>query len=122
MKAEEIGELIKKFEAISSEVQEVECWSARGLQPLLGYQRWENFEMVLEKARISCAQAGEALPNHFRDVTKMVPIGLDSEREVVDIALIRNACYLVAQNGDSWKAENSPLANFKSETGSPYAL
>lgn len=105
MKSEDIRKLIRAFEAISGTVEGVECWSARGLQPLLGYQRWENFEKVLDKARTACAKVGEPVSNHFRDVTKMVAIGSESRREVPDLALTRYACYLIAQNGDSRKPE-----------------
>ena len=32
-----------------------EFWSARRLMPLLGYGRkWQNFELVIQKARIAC--------------------------------------------------------------------
>jgi len=42
--------------------------------------------------------------NHFRGVTKMVPIGSGAERPVEDIMLTRYACYLIAQNGDPRKS------------------
>ena len=35
MKKEEITALFGKFESISCEVEGIECWSARELQPLL---------------------------------------------------------------------------------------
>ncbi|WP_018630454.1 DNA damage-inducible protein D [Niabella aurantiaca] len=103
MKKELITELLQKFEAACYEVKGVECWSARELQPILGYSRWENFLNALDKARKSCEAAGEAVTDHFRDVTKMVLLGSGSQREVQDIALTRYACYLVAQNGDPAK-------------------
>ena len=43
MKKEEITALIGKFESISCDVEGIECWSARELQPLLGYAKWDNF-------------------------------------------------------------------------------
>ena len=43
MKKEEITALFGKFESISCEVEGIECWSARELQPLLGYAKWDNF-------------------------------------------------------------------------------
>lgn len=33
---------------------EVEYWYARDLMPLLGYERWENFEKVVKRAIESC--------------------------------------------------------------------
>ncbi|MBO9617718.1 MAG: DNA damage-inducible protein D [Niabella sp.] len=103
MKKELITELLQKFEAACYEIKGVECWSARELQPILGYSRWENFSNALDKARKSCEAAGETVTDHFRDVTKMVILGSGSQREVQDIALTRYACYLVAQNGDPAK-------------------
>lgn len=48
MKSEEIKDLFHKFENAASEFEGVECWSARDLQLLLGYSKWENFEKVIE--------------------------------------------------------------------------
>lgn len=89
----------------TSEDGEVEFWYARELQPLLGYSRWENFELVIKKAVIACENAGGNVYDHFRDVTKMVSIGSGAARTVKDYALTRYACYLIAQNGDSRKSE-----------------
>ena len=36
-----------------SENGEIEFWYARELQTLLGYSRWENFELVIKKAMAS---------------------------------------------------------------------
>jgi DNA-damage-inducible protein D len=43
MKAEQIKELFAQFEAKAIEYEGIECWSARELQHLLGYSKWENF-------------------------------------------------------------------------------
>lgn len=51
MKSEEIKQLFEKFENASAELEGVECWSARDLQTLLGYTKWENFEKVIQKAK-----------------------------------------------------------------------
>jgi len=50
----------------------IEFWYARELQLLLGYDKWSNFEKVIDKARIACDVAGEVIHNHFADVGKMV--------------------------------------------------
>ena len=83
----------------------VECWSARDLQPLLGYSKWENFSKVIEKAKEACRNAGNSDADHFPDVGKMVGIGSGTERKVDDMLLTRYACYLVAQNGDPRKEQ-----------------
>ena len=112
MKTEEIQQLFTRFEAAASEFEGVECWSARELQDLLGYSKWENFEKVVQKAKDACRNAGELIENHFPDIRKMVEIGSNTERSVDDIALTRYACYLIAQNGDSRKEEIAFAQNY----------
>lgn len=112
MKSEEIKHLFEQFEAVASELEGIECWSARELQTLLGYSKWENFEKVIQKAKDACENAGEQVENHFPDVRKMVEIGSDAERPINDIALTRYACYLIAQNGDSRKQEIAFAQNY----------
>jgi DNA-damage-inducible protein D len=105
MKKELITELFQKFEQACYEYKEVECWSARELQEILGYTQWRNFQKVIEKAKEGCNNAGIEVADHFADVSKMVELGSGSQREIEDIALTRYACYLIAQNGDSAKQE-----------------
>lgn len=112
MKTDEINQLFEQFESAASEIEGIECWSARQLQMLLGYSKWENFEKVIQKAKDACKNAGEVIENHFPDVRKMVEIGSKTERPVDDIALTRYACYLVAQNGDSRKREIAFAQNY----------
>ncbi len=112
MKSEEIKTLFDKFEAIACEYQGVECWSARELAVLLGYNQWRNFEGAIEKAKESCINASENVPYHFAGVSKMVSLGSGSVREVSDYMLTRYACYLIAQNGDSRKSEISFAQNY----------
>jgi DNA-damage-inducible protein D len=105
MKKELIAELFLKFENASHLYNNIECWSARDLQEILNYSKWDNFLKVIEKAKKSCENVGEEVKNHFADVGKMVLLGSGSEREISDIALTRYACYLIAQNGDSSKSQ-----------------
>lgn len=112
MKSDEIKNLFFQFEAAASDLEGVECWSARELQGLLGYSKWENFEKVIKKAKDACRNAGELIENHFPDIRKMVQIGSNTERAIDDIALTRYACYLIAQNGDSKKEEIAFAQNY----------
>ena len=89
MKSEEIKSLFEQFEQCASEYEGVECWSAREIQNLLGYSKWENFSKVIEKARESCKNAGQKVADHFLDVRKMVQIGSGAEKEIDDILLSR---------------------------------
>ena len=83
----------------------VEYWFARELMPLLGYERWENFDKAISRAMESCETSGIEVIDHFREVTKMVSLGSGSKRSVKDYMLTRYACYLIAQNGDPKKEE-----------------
>ena len=87
------------------DASDVEFWYARELMVLLGYERWENFDKAIQRAMDSCEVSGIAVENHFREVTKMVPLGSGSKRSVKDYMLPRYACYLIAQNGDPRKEE-----------------
>lgn len=105
MKKEEIQALFEQFEQAACEINQVECWSARELQKLLGYSKWENFTNVIAKAKEACANVGQEVADHFPDVRKMVVLGSGAERDVDDMLLTRYACYLVAQNGDPRKPQ-----------------
>lgn len=105
MKKELIAKLFQRFEMACYLYEGIECWSARELQEILGYSKWDNFINVIDKAKESCANAGFQISDHFADVGKMVVLGSGSQRTIEDIALTRYACYLVAQNADPAKSE-----------------
>lgn len=112
MKTSEITDLFNRFEAAASEYEGVECWSARELQHLLGYSKWENFSKVIDKAKEAANNAGVTISDHFPDVGKVIEAGKGATHEIDDILLTRYACYLVAQNGDSRKPEISFAQNY----------
>ena len=112
MKTEDIKHLFSEFELAASDIEGVECWSARELQLLLGYSKWENFEKVIQKAKDACVNAGENIPDHFPEIRKTIPMPKGAEKEIQDILLTRYACYLIAQNGDSRKIEIAFAQNY----------
>ena len=112
MKTEEIKNLFHKFENAANELEGIECWSARDLQVLLGYSKWENFEKVIIKAKDACKNVGEEISYHFPDIRKTITMPKGAVKEIDDILLTRYACYLIAQNGDSRKEEISFAQNY----------
>jgi DNA-damage-inducible protein D len=82
-----------------------EYWSARDLQPLLGYSQWRRFEQAIERAISSCKSSGNPPGHHFAGTGKMIELGKGGQRDVDDYHLSRFACYLIAQNGDPRKPE-----------------
>jgi len=96
----------KNFEDIKKvDKNGVEYWEARELMPLLGYEKWERFNDTIKRAMRTCVNSGQNINDHFPASGKMVKLGLDSVRKVVDYRLDRYACYLIAQNGDPNKTE-----------------
>ena len=94
----------KSFEEIKHiDENGVEFWYARELMPILQYSNWQNFEKIINKAKISCENSNINVLDHFTDINKMVQIGSGAERKQQDYKLTRYACYLIAQNGDSRK-------------------
>lgn len=83
----------------------VEYWSARDLQPFLGYSQWRRFENAIQKAVESCKQSGNNPEHHLAGAGKMILRGKGASLEVDDYHLSRFACYLIAQNGDPRKPE-----------------
>jgi DNA-damage-inducible protein D len=80
-----------------------EYWSARDLQPLLGYSQWRRFEDAIKRAMISCEQSGNKTGHHFAGAGKPITGGKGAVQVVEDYHLSRFACYLIAQNGDPRK-------------------
>ena len=94
----------KSFEDIKHiDENGVEFWYARELMPILQYSNWQNFEKIIDKAKISCENSGISVFEHFIDVNKLSKRANNAKVEIKDYELTRYACYLIAQNGDSRK-------------------
>jgi len=103
MKPQLIEQYRSSFEQCARQYQGVECWSARDLQLLMGYEEWRNFVSLIEKAVESCQNSNQEPKYHFVGVNKLIETGKGAQRQVEDYYLTRFACYLVAQNGDPRK-------------------
>jgi len=105
MDKELIQSLNASFELAVRREEGVEFWLARDLMALLGYDRWENFAKVIDRAKVSCEKGAIPSSDHFREVTKMIALPKGATRAIDDIMLTRYACYLIAQNGDPRKEQ-----------------
>lgn len=107
MDKKRVSQIKEQFDLVihSDEGAHIEFWYARELMPLLGYERWENFDKAVSRAMESCETSGIEVSDHFREVTKMVSLGSGAQRSIKDYMLTRYACYLIAQNGDPKKEE-----------------
>ena len=84
----------KSFEDIKHvDENGVEFWYARELMPILQYSNWQNFEKIINKAKVSCENSDISTLNHFTDVNKMVQIGSEAYREQIDYKLTRFILY-----------------------------
>jgi DNA-damage-inducible protein D len=70
--------------------------------PLLGYTSWENFERVVKKAMQACESAGQEPGANFH---RTVKVSGTTGPKAADYYLTRYACYLIAMNGETSKAE-----------------
>lgn len=108
MKIERIQKLKECFDQHAQwwdDMHTVEIWKARDLMGLLGYRKWENFIVAIQRAMEACKNTGVETSLHFQVSTETVILGKGAEREIDDYILTRYACYLVAQNGDPHKEE-----------------
>lgn len=80
MKSEEINALFAQFEKVSAEIEGAECWSARELQNLLGYSKWDNFSKIIYKAKESCENAGKNVTDHFPGFRKTIRMPKGAEK------------------------------------------
>jgi hypothetical protein len=67
--------LVKGFVLDDERLKEGKNLGADYFDELLDYSQWRNFLLVVEKAKEACWKAGNEVPDHFADVSKMIEIG-----------------------------------------------
>ncbi len=80
-------------------------WLSRNINELMGYQRWDNFEAVIIRARDSFVSNKVDPSHHILETRNMMEVGGGGKRAAKDYFLTRAACYLIAMNGDPMKPE-----------------
>jgi len=104
MKTKLTRKAVSSFESIKRiDDDGVEYWSSRDLARTLEYKDYRNFLLVINKAMESCHNSAVMVKDHFVDITEMVAIGSNTERQVKSIKLSRYTCYLTVQNADPSK-------------------
>ena len=81
----------------------MEYWTARELMKWLGYTRWEQGEIALNRAIKSIKNQGHDITENVREVLKLVSRPSRGNTEIVDYELSRFACYVAAMNADPEK-------------------
>lgn len=91
------------FDALRQIDTSGEYWTARTLQPVMEYSRWEKFAEVVEKAKASLAlvQGAEQAGHHF--ATWGSEGGRWGNQPLADFRLTRFGAYLTAMAGDDTK-------------------
>lgn len=74
MDKKRVGQIKEQYDLVvhNDSAANIEFWYARELMPLLGYERWENFDKAISRAMESCATGGVEVSDHFRGLTKMI--------------------------------------------------
>jgi len=90
-------ERLKRFDQDGAEF-----WTGRDLMSVLGYAKWQRFEDVMDRAKVSCDVFGSVPDEHFTHLPGSVS---GSGRFGDDFKLSRYAAYLVAMNGDVRKPQ-----------------
>ena len=81
-----------------------EWWNSRRLARLMGYQKYWNFERLMEKvATFLQREKGLDLKEHMVEIDEMAKLGAGTTRQVKSMLLSRTACLAIASNADQKK-------------------
>ena len=98
-------EMLSPFDAIKeTDGEGREWWNSRKLARLLGYQKYWNFERLMDKvAPFLQKEKGLNLDEHMVEIEEMTQLGMGTARNVKSILLSRTACLAIAMNADKKK-------------------
>lgn len=98
-------EMQSPFEAIKEvDGEGCEWWNSRKLARLLGYQKYWNFERLMDKAAAFLQQEkGLDLKEHMVETTEMAQLNNGGWREVTSMKLSKIACLAIVANADKKK-------------------
>jgi hypothetical protein len=82
--SEQLNFVASPFDAIRHMDGDREFWRARELSKILGYNRRENFENVIAKAKIACKYNEREVDDHFREVTKLIRAAKGAKHSIRD--------------------------------------
>ena len=95
-------EMLSPFDSIKETDSEGrEWWNSRKLAKLLGYQKYWNFERLLDKVTpFLQKEKGVELKKHVVEIEEMTQLGLGTARMVKSFMLSRTACLAIVSNAD----------------------
>jgi len=88
------------FDAMKQVDERGDYWDGRELQPIMGYQRWEDFRRSIQRARLAIANTGQNPEDHASERPEA-----SGRTSRMNYRLSRHGAYLVAMNGDPRKPE-----------------
>ena len=100
-----IEEMQSPFEAIKEvDGEGREWWNSRKLARLLGYQKYWNFERLMDKAAAFLQQEkGLNLKEHMVETAEMAQLGAGTMRQVTSLLLSKTASLTITTNADQRK-------------------
>ena len=95
-------EMLSPFDSIKvTDSEGREWWNSRKLAKLLGYQKYWNFERLLDKVTpFLQKEKGVELKEHVVEIEEMTQLGLGTARMVKSFMLSRTACLAIVSNAD----------------------
>ena len=98
-------EMQSPFESIKEmDAEGREWWNSRKLARLMGYQKYWNFERLMDKVATFLQQEkGLDLKEHMVEIEEMAQLNNGGYRQVKSIKLSRTACVAISLNADQKK-------------------